>query len=46
MLRDLREQGTTALIASPSPADLAQIGDRTIILKEGRIVDDRQEVNA
>lgn len=46
MLRDLREQGTTALIASPSPADLAQIGDRTIILREGRIVDDRQEVNA
>jgi ABC-type multidrug transport system ATPase subunit len=46
MLSDLRAQGTTTLIASPSPADLAQIGDRTIILREGRIIEDRQEVRA
>lgn len=46
VLRDLRERGTTALIASPSPRDLAGIGDRAIVLRDGRIVDDRQEVHA
>ncbi len=46
VLRDMRAQGTTVLIASPSPADLAQVGDRTIILQEGRIVEDRPEVGA
>ena len=45
-LRDLRAQGTTALIASPSPADLAGIGDRTIVLQDGRIVENQQEVRA
>lgn len=46
VLRNMRAQGTTTLIASPSPADLAQVGDRTIILREGRIVEDRPEVCA
>lgn len=46
VLRDLRAAGTTALIASPSPRDLAGIGDRVIVLRDGRIVDDRSEVPA
>lgn len=45
-LLELREQGTTVLIASPSPTDLAGIGDCTIIMRDGRIVDSRQEVHA
>jgi len=45
-LRQLRAQGTTTLIASPSPADLAQVGDRTVVLRDGRIVEDRSEVRA
>lgn len=44
MLRGLRDSGTTALIASPSPADLAGIGDRTIALEDGQIIEDRVEV--
>lgn len=46
MLRGLRDSGTTALIASPSPNDLAGIGDRTILLDEGRIVEDNVKVRA
>lgn len=44
MLRELKATGTTALIASPSPADLAGIGDRTVVLHEGTIVDDSEQV--
>ena len=40
VLSELRTHGTTALIASPSPTDLAGIGDRTVVLQDGRIVDD------
>jgi len=43
-LRELKAVGTTALIASPSPADLAGIGDRTIVLHEGIVIDDRGKV--
>lgn len=39
-LREVRDDGATVLIASPSPADLAGVGDRTVLLHEGRIVDD------
>ncbi len=44
-LSDLREHGTTAIIASPSPADLSGIGDDTITLRDGRILEDRREGN-
>ncbi|MBI4882500.1 MAG: ABC transporter ATP-binding protein [Actinobacteria bacterium] len=44
MLRELKVAGVTALIASPSPADLAGIGDRTVMLHDGRVVDDRGKV--
>ena len=44
MLRELRGGGTTVLIASPSPADLAGVGDRTVMLHDGRVVDERVEV--
>ena len=37
VLRNLREQGTTALIASPSPADLAGVGDEVVVLRDGRV---------
>lgn len=43
VLRGLKESGTTILIASPSPADLAGIGDRTVVLHDGQIIDDRVE---
>lgn len=43
MLRELRDSGVTSLIASPSPIDLAGIGDRTVLLDEGRIIEDRIE---
>lgn len=43
LLIALRETGTTTLIASPSPIDLAGIGDRTVLLDEGRIIDDRKQ---
>jgi ABC-type multidrug transport system ATPase subunit len=36
-LQQLRSDGTTALIASPLPADLAGIADRAIVLDEGRV---------
>lgn len=42
VLRKLREGGTTALIASPSPSDLAGIGDGALVLKGGRLVQDTQ----
>lgn len=45
-LLDLRAQGTTALIASPSPKDLAGFVDRTVVLRDGKIVDDREEVGS
>lgn len=44
MLRELKATGTTALIASPSPTDLAGIGDRTVVLHDGEVVDDRGKV--
>lgn len=44
MLRQLRDEGTTVLIASPSPADLAGVGDRTVMLHDGRVVEERVEV--
>jgi len=44
MLRGLRDEGTTVLIASPSPADLAGVGDRTVTLHDGHVVDERVEV--
>ena len=44
MLRELKATGATALIASPSPADLAGIGDRTVVLHDGQVVDDRGRV--
>lgn len=44
MLRELKALGTTALIASPSPADLAGIGDRTVMLHDGKVVEDRGRV--
>ncbi len=44
LLSKLRETGTTILIASPSPIDLAGIGDRTVLLDEGRVIEDRVEV--
>ena len=40
VLRERRADGTTALIASPSPSDLAGLGDRVIVLRDGRIVQD------
>ena len=43
-LREVRDDGATVLIASPSPADLAGVGDRTVLLHEGRIVDDSPAV--
>lgn len=43
MLRGLKDAGTTILIASPSPADLAGVGDRTVVLHDGQIIDDRVE---
>lgn len=43
LLRQLRDDGTTVIIASPSPIDLAGIGDRTVLLDEGSIIDDRME---
>jgi ABC-type multidrug transport system ATPase subunit len=39
-LRDLSSEGTTALIASPMPSDLAGIADRAIVLDDGRVVFD------
>lgn len=39
VLRGLRARGTTALIASPSPSDLAGIGDGVVVLRDGRIVE-------
>lgn len=39
VLRGLRDDGTTALIASPSPADLAGIGDEVVVLREGRMIE-------
>jgi len=39
-LRALSAVGTTALIASPMPSDLAGIADRAIVLDEGRVVFD------
>ena len=46
MLRELRGGGTTVLIASPSPADLAGVGDRTVMLHDGRVVDDVKCIGA
>lgn len=46
VLSGLRARGTTALIASPSPADLSRIGDDTITLRDGRIHESRREVPA
>ncbi|MBL8777135.1 MAG: ABC transporter ATP-binding protein [Acidimicrobiales bacterium] len=54
VLGTLRDQGTTALIASPSPSDLAGVGDAVVVLRNGRIVassltegrDDEQEATA
>lgn len=43
LLRDLRDGGTTILIASPSPVDLAGIADRTVLLDEGAVIEDRME---
>ena len=37
-LRDLREKGASALVASPLPGDLAGVADRAIVLDEGRVV--------
>lgn len=45
VLRELSADGTSALIASPSPADLAGVGDRFIVLREGRIVEDTATPN-
>ncbi len=46
VLRELKQAGTTVLIASPSPVDLAGLGDRTIRLVDGRIIDEHAEVPA
>ena len=44
MLRELKATGVTALIASPSPADLAGIGDRTVMLHDGHVIEDQGRV--
>lgn len=39
-LRTLREDGVAALVASPTPADLAGVADRAVVLDEGRVAFD------
>lgn len=42
VMRELKQAGTTILIASPSPVDLAGLGDRMVQLDDGKIVADRK----